>query len=146
VATLRRTQAQLLDLLLAGTVSREDYERKRAELASAGAQLTLGRDSLAESGAGKLELLRTFFRALTDAVAVFDSADADGKKLLLRQVGIELEATDDGARVLAGKPASVLLARAGHPITWRLVEDVLNAFSEGVPPETAEEASMMRTK
>ena len=128
IAEVKRAQATLLDLLLSGTVPRADYERKRAELGTTETNLALERDSLADSRAAKLEQLRSYFGSLRDAAAVFDAADAVGKKDLLRRIGIELEADDDGARVLVGKPASVLLNRAGAPVTWSLVEDVLGAL------------------
>ncbi|MBK9968422.1 MAG: recombinase family protein [Holophagales bacterium] len=125
---VKKAQGTLLDLLLSGTVPRADYERKRADLGTTETNFTLERDGLADSRATKLEQLRSYFGSLKDAVAVFDAADAAGKKDLLRRIGIELEADDDGARVLVGKPASVLLNRAGAPVTWRLLEDALRAI------------------
>ncbi|MCC6129321.1 MAG: hypothetical protein IT186_05280 [Acidobacteria bacterium] len=128
IAEVKRAQATLLELLLSGTVPRADYEPKRAELGTAETKLSLERDSLADSRAAKLEQLRSYCGSLRDAPAVFDAADAPGKKILLRRIGIELEADDDGARVLVGNPASVLLNRAGASVTWSLVEDVLGAL------------------
>ncbi|MEO7919948.1 MAG: recombinase family protein, partial [Thermoanaerobaculia bacterium] len=45
IAASKKTQADLLDLILAGTVTRADYERKRAELTTEETRLTLERDS-----------------------------------------------------------------------------------------------------
>lgn len=130
IAGGKKVQADLLDLLLAGTVARSDYERKRAELASEEATLTLERDSLEDARSERIEQLRIFFGGLQDAVAAFDSTDAVGKKAMLRMAGIELEADDDGAHVEAGRPAAVLLARGDGPMTRSLVDDVLTVFED----------------
>jgi hypothetical protein len=127
VAASKQTQSALLDLVLSGTVTRADYERKRAELATAETRLTLERDGLEDARSERIEQLRVFFGALQDAVAAFDRSDAVGKKALLREAGIELVADDDGAHVEAGKPAAVLLARGDGSVTRSLVDDVLTA-------------------
>lgn len=135
IAAVRVAQGQLLDLLIAGTVTREDYERKRAELAGREAELTLQLNAAEADQGEKLEQLRVYFRALEDALAAFDDAEPIGKKAILRQIGLELEAGDDGLRLVAEKPAALLLARADRSVGSGLVEDVLTAMEN--PEATA---------
>lgn len=135
LAEVRRQQARLLDLLLAATIAGGEYGAKKRELASAEAELTLASRVVEGDAADRLEPVHDFFRALVDVPKLYEGFEVEQRKAVTRRLGLELEADGEKLRVHAGKPATVLLRRAGRPIGWRRLEDVVNAFS-GTTPST----------
>lgn len=134
IAGFDRQSKRLLDLLLEGAVSQDDYNYKRAELGEqlAAAQMKLG--VFNEDLRQRLELARRFFSELPEAISVFQSASADGKKGMIRDLGLELIAEDKKVRVQAEEPTSILMDRSALPMWGQLVKEVMTYFLDTSTP------------
>jgi hypothetical protein len=64
-----------------------------------------------------------------DADLVYARSDAAGKRALVGQLGLELEARDKKPLVHAGKPATILMKRGDLPLGWWFVDYMRNYFS-----------------
>jgi len=134
IAGFERQNKRLLDLLLEHTISQDDYNYKRAELNAqlAGAQLKMR--VFSQDLEQRIELGRRFFSALPEGISDFQSADAEGKKEIVRRLGIELIAESKKVRVQAEKPTSILMDRSALPIWGQIVKDVMTYFLETSTP------------
>ena len=134
IAAFERQNKRLLDLLVEGAISQDDYNYKRAGLNEqvAAAQMKLGvfSDDLQQ----RIELARTFFAALPEDISHFQAAANEGKKVIVRNLGLELVAEDKNARVQAEKPTSILMDRSALPIWGQVVKDVMTYFLESATP------------
>lgn len=127
---LNRQKSHLLDVFLAGDLSKEDYEFKKADYAQKEAELHTQLAAMTGSQTSWIELAEEFFKSLTDAKPVFEASAADEKRKLLKDLEIELEATPGELHLKAGKPTTIIQNRGGHPVGRGLVEDVRTVFME----------------
>lgn len=128
ITAFEHQNRRLLDLLLEGAISQDDYNYKRAEL---GAQLAAAQMKLGVFSADfqqRIELARNFFSALPEGVSDFQAAENEGKKGIVRSLGLELIAEDKKVRVHAEKPTSILLDRSASPMWGQLVNEVMTYF------------------
>jgi site-specific DNA recombinase len=128
LVALNQRRSRLVDLMIDGTLARDDYDRKQRELAEEQAQTTLA-SHVTAGEPYNLELVRTFFARLQDAAAVFAEGSPDVKRGLIREIGLELEARDKEVLVHAGKPATIVMNRGGDPLWWWIVHAIRNYFS-----------------
>jgi hypothetical protein len=128
IAAFERQKKRLLDLLLDGAISQNDHNYKRAELSEqlAAAQMKLG--VFSEDLQQRIELARNFFAALPEDISHFQSAKSDGKKAIVRSLGLELVAEDKKVRVQAEEPTSILMDRSALPVWGQLVKEVMTYF------------------
>jgi len=128
LVALNQRRSRLVDLMLDGTLAREDYDRKQRELAEEHAQTTLATHAMAGEPYN-VEVVRTYFAGLQDAAAVFSEASPDVKRRLIREIGLELEARGKEVLVHAGKPATIVMSRGSDPLWWWIVQAIWNYFS-----------------
>jgi DNA invertase Pin-like site-specific DNA recombinase len=125
LVAINNQRARLVDLVVDGTLARDDYDRKQRENAEKQAELTLA-VRIPEGDPDWMEPLKTFFSGLLDAESVFATGADDVKRRLIRQLGLELEARDKEALVHAGRPATILMNRGDHPLWWWIFESIRN--------------------
>jgi hypothetical protein len=126
---LVRLNGRLLDLYIAGDLSKEDKETKSAEYAERRKALDL-QISQAQRGEKEwIELCERFFESLTDATNVFDAANEDEKRQLLRSLEIELRATPEKLLLNAGNATTIVRNRGRRPVWRTLVEEVRTALA-----------------
>ena len=126
---VERRAGRLLDLLIDGAIGKEEKDVKARELAEERASLDLQLRELERGDAGLGELFEGFLASLTDAENVFDSADADEQRALLRALEIELSATPDKLLLNAGN-ATALVKKRGESPMWRtLIQHVRTELS-----------------
>lgn len=128
LVAINNQRARLVDLVVDGTLSREDYDRKHREVAEKQAELTLAA-RIKNGDPDWMEPLTTFFSGLVDAEIVFASGDDDAKRRLIRQLGFELEAHGKEMHVHAGRPATIMMNRGGHPLWWWIFESIRNCIT-----------------
>ncbi|HYH05717.1 MAG TPA: recombinase family protein [Thermoanaerobaculia bacterium] len=125
---INNQRSRLVDLVVDGTLTREEYDRKQREIAERQAELTLAA-RMRDGEPPWLEPMETFFSGLLDAAHAFTTANDDGKRGLVGQMGLELEARDKKTLVHAGKPATILMNRGDHPLWWWIVQMIRNYFA-----------------
>lgn len=128
LADLAGLQGRLLDVFLAGDITKDEKDGKAADYAERKTALEVQIRETERSQAGWIELAEHFFEALTDAAFAFESGTADEKRDLLRLLDIELEATPDKLLVKAGTATTLVLNRGGCPIWRTLVDEVRTAL------------------
>jgi site-specific DNA recombinase len=126
LVAINKRRSRLVDLVIDGTLAREDYDRKLREIAEEHAQLILA--SQASGEPYSIEQTRTYFAGLQDALSVFKAGSPDVKRGLMRQIGLELEVRGRETLVHAGRPATIVMSRGGDPLWWRIVDNVRNYF------------------
>jgi site-specific DNA recombinase len=127
LVAINNQRARLVDLVLDGTLARDDYDRKQREIAEKQAELTLA-SRIQEGDPEWLEPLESFFSGLLDAELVFATGADDVKRSVIRLLGLELEAHGKEALVHAGRPATIVMNRGDHPMWWRIVDNIRNYF------------------
>lgn len=128
LVALNNQRARLVDLVVDGTLTRDDYDRKQRELTERQAALALTA-RVPEGNLDWLEPMETFIGGLLDASSVFRAGSQDVKRGLIRQLGLELVARDKQALVRAGRPAATVMNRGGDPMWWWIVESIRNYFA-----------------
>jgi hypothetical protein len=134
IAGFERQNKRLLDLLLEGAISQDDYNYKRAELSEQLAAAQMKLDVFSEDLHQRIELARKFFSELPEAISDFQAAPNEGKKGIVRNLGLELVAEGKKVLVHAEEPTSILLDRPSLPIWGQVVKDVMTYFLETSTP------------
>lgn len=125
---LIRLSGRLLDLYIAGEVTKNERDRKAAEYGEKRTTLELQIREIELGQKEWIELCEKFFESLTDATGVFEAANEDEKRVLLRSLDIELRATPDKLLLNAGNATTIVRNRGGRPVWRALVDEVRTAL------------------
>ena len=138
-------QSRLLDLLLAGTITQEDYDFKRRELAGRRAEATLTAAHAEADLAERFQNARKFLESLVDADALFERLPVPEKRLFLRSLRFQIEAAGEKPRLDAEEPTVMVANRGQFPEWWSLWTDVAKFFigdvNDGGPLSSHPEAA-----
>lgn len=121
-------QKRLLDLLMSDTITKEDYNLKRRELAAEYAEQSLVASSVEMEHAEKFARMREFFLSLVDAANVFDRLSVAERKAFCRTIGFELRVDGKKLHVDVKKPVAIVMSRGELPEWWRLLLDVSSFY------------------
>jgi len=127
---IERRRSRLLDLLVDGTVSREEYDRKQRELSELSTERTLA--GQATGAPVWQEPMSTLFGALVDTNGTFERLPDEEKGGLLRQIGLELVARGKEVHVHADKPAALVISRDDYPGWWWILNIIRNYITTRV--------------
>ena len=125
-------QSRLLDLLLAGTITQEDYDFKRRDLAGRRAEAMLTAAHAEGDLAERFQNARKFLESLVDADSLFETLPVPEKRLFLRALGFQIEAAGEERRLDVVKPAAMVANRDQSQEWWSLWTDVAKFFIGGV--------------
>jgi site-specific DNA recombinase len=127
--TVEAQQKRLLNLLVDGVISRDDYDMKRRELEGRRAEeaLTLATAGLAHGE--KFDRAAAFLEALVDADKTFERATPEERQRLLRMYGFDFKAQGEKVLVHATKPAAAMMSRGEFQEWWRLWDAIIPFFS-----------------
>jgi hypothetical protein len=128
IKQLDAQQSRLLDLLLAGTITQDDYDFKRRELAGRHAEAMLTAAHAESDLAEKFQNARTFLASLVDADSLFETLPVAEKRLFLRALGFQIEAAGNAPQVDVPKPAAIVADRGQSQEWWSLWTDVAKFF------------------
>jgi site-specific DNA recombinase len=135
-------QKRLLNLLVEGVVSREDYDTKRRELEGRRTEETLTMATAALAHGEKFDRATAFLDALVDADKTFERSTAEERQVLLRLFGFEFKTDGESVLVEAQKPAAAVMGRSEFQEWWRLWADIIPFFGgERAVEEGAEQAT-----
>jgi site-specific DNA recombinase len=115
-------QSRLLDLLLANTISQEDYERKRNELAKQRADA-----AALETGVSldeRLQIGRAYVSSLLDADSMFAAMPIRDRRIFLRSLGLQITAENGISHLELAQPAMLIAEHHGSHDVWSLWDKV----------------------
>lgn len=118
-------QRRLLNLLVEGVVSREDYDTKRRELEGRRTDETLTMATAALAHGEKFDRATACLAALVDADKTFERSTAEERQVLLRLFGFEFKTDGEKVLVEAQKPAAAVIASREFQEWWRLWTDII---------------------
>jgi site-specific DNA recombinase len=127
-AALVRKSSHILDMYIAGELTREEKLAKTAEVQEQTKALDIQITGATQNQHDWIELAEQFFESLSDAENIFDASNAIEKRALLRSLHIELLATPEKLRLNVGTAATIVMNRGDRPAWRALVEKVRTAL------------------
>jgi len=128
IKQLDAQQSRLLDLLLAGTITKDDYDVKRRELVGRRAEAMLTAAHAEGAIAEGFQNARKFIASLVDADSLFDKLPTGEKRLFLRALGFQIEAAGEEPHLDVSEPAALVADRGQSQEWWSLWTDVAKCF------------------
>lgn len=130
-AGIVRRSSRLLDLFIAGEITKDEKDVKARELAEMRSSLDLQIQQLERGESRDIGQYENFLRSLTDVEKVFSAAESDEKRALLRSLQIELRATPKKLLLSAGNATRLIKDREKRPLWCSLVHNVRTELANG---------------
>jgi len=128
ITTLNGQQSRLLDLLVQGAITQDDYDFKRRELAGRRAEATLTIANADGAMAEGFQKARQFVDALVDANKAFETMPVPARREFLRALGFQIAADGPKAHLQLSEPTSLVAERGQSREWWSLWTDVTKFF------------------
>ena len=132
LTTLDAQQSRLLDLLLAGAITQEDYDFKRRDLAGRRAEATLTIANADGAIADGFQKARQFLESLLDADSAFERMPAREQRQFLHTLGVQVAADGPKAHLELAQPTALVVERRQLQEWWSLWTDVAKTFLKDV--------------
>lgn len=128
-AGLVRANSHLLDLFIAGQVTKDEKDAKVAEYAERRTALEVQMRETESGQADWIKLAEDILQSLVDAEQIFGVADAAEKRAFLQSLQIKLRATPRELHVQAGNATAMIVQRSGRSVGRALVRKFLTALA-----------------